>query len=239
MNVQTPAYELQKEKKQFPEKRYRFRFSALTLALLAAALALCAAGIALTTWLFVEFLQGGDLSSAFDWLKFIVFYIVSIGIAVVVTAMLIRSEYILTEKNLTLALGLIRMKTPLEQISSVHLFKGANKLAVYFDGAKTRYMVIVVNAALYEEFARELILRNERIGFSFSAEGKEADNKRKKWRSAHPEKGPPGGNTRGRRFALFRRRLSPSGSRSLRSRACGGRAARAAALRTGVCSRSR
>ena len=180
MNVQTPAYELQKEKKQFPEKRYRFRFSALTLTLLAAALALCAAGIALTTWLFVEFLQGGDLSSAFDWLKFIVFYIVSIGIAVVVTAMLIRSEYILTEKKLTLALGLIRMKTPLEQISSVHLFKGANKLAVYFDGAKTRYMVIVVNAALYEEFARELILRNERIGFSFSTAEEEAEIKRKK-----------------------------------------------------------
>ncbi len=182
MNELTPApeYDLPKEKKPLPEKRYRFRFSALILALFIAALALCAAGIALTTWLFVEFLRGGDLSSVLEWLKYIVFYIVSVGIAVVVTAMLIRSEYILTEKKLTLALGVIRVKTPLEQISSVHLFKGANKLAVYFDDVKTRYMVIVIKDALYEDFARELIARNERIGFSFSTAEEEAEFKRKK-----------------------------------------------------------
>ena len=104
----------------------------------------------------------------------------SIALAVIIVAMLVRSEYVLTDKKLTLVFGLIRFGYELEKIRSVHLFKGANKLAVYFDDEKTRYMVIVIKDAYYDDFVRELIERNERIGFSFSTAEEENEFKKKK-----------------------------------------------------------
>ena len=167
-----------------PERRpvghWRFRFSALTSALLVLGFALCAAGIALTTWQFIGFLQGGNFGSAYEWLKYAILYLVSIALAVIIVAMLVRSEYVLTDKKLTLVFGLIRFGYELEKTRSVHLFKGANKLAVYFDDEKTRYMVIVIKDAYYDDFVRELIERNERIGFSFSTAEEENEFKKKK-----------------------------------------------------------
>ena len=159
--------------------RYRFRFSAPVVALLAAGIALAAAGFALTTWQFVGFLQG-DLSSALEWLKYAVLYIVSVGIAIVLTAMLVRSQYILTETSLIVAFGFIRMRYPLDAIRSVHHFRGAGKLAVYFDGEKTKYIVVVIRPAEYDAFVRALLSRGEHIGFSFSTAEEEDAFKKKK-----------------------------------------------------------
>ena len=56
-----------------PEKsavlRWKFCFTSSVLALLTLGLLLCAAGVALTTWQFIEFVRGGDLSSALEWIK--------------------------------------------------------------------------------------------------------------------------------------------------------------------------
>ena len=180
MEYPVPRYEINEEKNPLPAKRYKFRFSALIVAVFIIGLVLCATGFSLTTWQFVDFVRGGDLGSALEWIKYALLYIVSIAIAVIIAAMLIRSEYILTEKKLTLSLGVIRTSSPLDKIYSVHLFKGANKLAVYFDGEKTRYMVIVIKDSLYDDFVRELLLRNERIGFSFSTAEEENEFKKKK-----------------------------------------------------------
>ena len=172
---QTPALPTAKNGVQ----RWKFRFTTPVKILLALGLALCAAGFALTTWQFVEFLRGGDLASAYEWIKFILLYLASTAIAVLIAALMIRSEYILTAKKLTLAFGLIRISNSLDTIATVHLFKGANKLAVYFDSEKTRYLVIVIRDTEYDSFIRALLARNERIGFSFSTAEEEEEAKKK------------------------------------------------------------
>ncbi len=163
-----------------PVTRYKFRFSILILCVLGAGLALCLAAIGLTTWQLADFLQAGSPGSAAQWLKFALLYLVSGSLAVIIIALLIRSEYLLTGKELVLAFGFIRMRYPLESILSVHLFKGAGKLAVYFSDEKNKYMAIVIRESLYETFVKDLLSRSERIAFSFSTAEEEEEFKKKK-----------------------------------------------------------
>lgn len=157
-------------------KTYKFRYSPLMYALFALLLALCAAGFALTTWRVIA--NGAD--DAYTWLQYILLYFVSVFLAVILIAMLIKSQYILTDHDLILQFGLIRNRYEIEKISSVHLFKGANKLAVYFDEYQTKYIVIVVKDSWYDDFVKTLLEKNEKIGFSFSTAEEEEDAKKKK-----------------------------------------------------------
>ncbi len=173
---------LMKEKKQknlLKSETFPFRFTGLMLALLILLLALCAAGIGLTTWQFTDFLKG-DISSVYDWMKYVLLYLVSILLAVIVIAMLIRSQYIVTDKTLTIQFGLIRSRYEIKNIYSVRLFRGSNKLTVYFDDYKNKYMVIVVKDVWYTDFVQALIKRNEKIEFDFITPEEEKDQKKKK-----------------------------------------------------------
>ena len=148
------------------DKRYRFRFSTLVMILLIAGIALCAVSFGLTTWQFLRFLTG-DLSSFYEWLKYIILYLVSVLLAVLFIAMLIRSEYVLTQSQLIIRFGLIKTKYELKNIYSIQHFKSTNKLTVYFDDFKSKYMVIVVKPEWYDDFVKSLLERNERITFDF------------------------------------------------------------------------
>lgn len=162
-----------------PVKRYPFKFSAVMITLFIAALALCVAGFALTTWRLIAFLgEGGD--SIYSWIQFIILYFVSVFLAALIIAMLIRSQYVITEKQLILQFGFIKTKYEIKNIYSVHLFQGANKLAVYFDDFQTKYAVIVVKPMWYDDFIQALTARKPGIGFSFSTAEEEEEIKKNK-----------------------------------------------------------
>ena len=108
-----------------PAKRYRYRFSPVIFGALLLGLALCIAGFALTTWFFAGFLSGGDLSNVYEWLQYTLLYVASVGIGLFIVAVLLRSEYVLTDSALIVRLGFLRSRTPLEDIVSIHLFRGA------------------------------------------------------------------------------------------------------------------
>ena len=145
------------------------------LVLFSAALVLCVAGFALTTWRFLNFLKGGA-DSVYGWLQYAILYFVSVFLAVLIAAMLVRSEYVVTDKQLIQRFGLIQTKYEIKNIYSVHLFQGAHKLAVYF---KTKYAVIVVKEIWYDDFVRTLTDRKPSIGFSFSTAEEEDEIKKK------------------------------------------------------------
>lgn len=165
--------------KKLPDETFRFRFTGVMLALLALLLALCAAGIGLTTWQFVDFLQG-YIASAYDWLKYLLMYLVCILLTVIVVAMLIKSQYVITETTLITQFGIIRSPYEIKKIYSIRLFRGSNKLAVYFDDFKTKYRIILVKESRYDAFVQALIARNERIEFDFITAEEERDWKKKK-----------------------------------------------------------
>ena len=161
-----------------PDRKFKFKFTPLMIAVFCAGLALCAAGIAVNTWQFVLFLQGGG-DSLYDYLKYFLLYFVSIFLAVLIIAMLIRSQYVITEKQLISQFGIIKSRYELNKIRSVCRLNGSNKLAVYFDDFKTKYVVIVVKDVWYDEFVKELVSRNEKIEFDFVSAEEEFRGKKK------------------------------------------------------------
>lgn len=161
-------------------QKFPFKFTPLMIAVFCLLLALCVAGVALTTWQFIGFLKGSDLSSVWEWLKYVLMYLVCGLLAVLVTAMLIKSQYIITENKLILQFGVIRSTYELKKIYSVRYFKGSGRLAVYFDDYKTQYTIIVVKESWYEAFVKALQERNEKISFDFTTAEEEANWKKKK-----------------------------------------------------------
>ena len=174
MNENQPAGE-----RHLPVKKFPFRFSPLMLTLCIIGLVLAAAGFGVTTWQFVKFLRL-DISSVYEWMKFILLYLVSILLGVLLTAMLIKSQYIVDDRRLTLQFGLIRQRYELKKIRSVHHFCGARKLAVYFDDYKSKYIMIVVSEAWFAEFADALIARCPHIEVTSSTPEEEEEFKKKK-----------------------------------------------------------
>lgn len=165
-----------------PIKTYKFRFSPLMITVFALGIALCAACFALTSWQFIEFLGGkrGDMTLAWEWLKYLLLYIASILLAVLLIAMLIRSRYMITEKHLVTQFGIIFSKYEIKKIRSVCLTTGTKKLNVYFDDFKNRFITIVVKEEWYDDFIRTLTSVNDRIEFDFtSPENDKKENKKK------------------------------------------------------------
>lgn len=155
-------------------KHYKFRFTNLILGLLWAALVLCVAGF---IWNIIRFMQTGA-ASVYEWLQYGILFFTTVFFAALIVSMFICSRYTITDKQLITQFGFIRSKYSIANITSVHLFKGAGKLAVYFNDNK--YMVIVVKPEWYEEFIKELLQRNDKIGFSFSTAEEEEEIKKKK-----------------------------------------------------------
>ena len=165
-----------------PVKIYKFRFSPLMITVFSVGIALCAACFALTSWQFIEFVGGirGDISSVWEWLKYLLLYFVSIFLALLLIAMLIRSRYMITQKRLITQFGIIFSKYEIKQIRSVALLNGSKKLNVYFDDFKNRFITIVVKEEWYSDFIQTLLSINEHIEFDFSSPEDERGDKKKK-----------------------------------------------------------
>ncbi len=157
-------------------KRYPFHFSAPMIAVFIAGILLCITGVIITTWRVFTYLADGVVTT-YDWLSFGLFYLVSVLFAVLLIAMLIRSQYIITDKQIILQFGLIKTKYEIKDIFSIHRFQGENKLAVYFDDFKTKYAVIVVKDIWYDDFVKTLISRKPGLSFSFSTAEEEEQYK--------------------------------------------------------------
>lgn len=154
----------------------------MMIVVFAVGIALCAACFALTSWQFVEFVGGvrGDITSAWEWLKYLLLYIASVLLALLLTAMLIRSRYMITEKYLITQFGIIFSKYEIKKIRSVCLITGTKKLNVYFDDFKNRFITIVVKEEWYDDFIRTLTSVNDRIEFDFTSPENDKNNKTKK-----------------------------------------------------------
>ena len=164
-----------------PVKTYKFRFSPMMIAVFCIGIVLCAVCFALTSWQFVEFVIGvrGDISSVWEWIKYILLYFVSVFLSLLLIAMLIRSRYIITERRLITQFGLIFSKYEIKKIRSVCLVSGTKKLNVYFDDFKSRFITIVVKEEWYDDFIKTLTSINEKIEFDFT-DPENNDRKKKK-----------------------------------------------------------
>ncbi|MDE7296914.1 MAG: hypothetical protein K2N84_06580 [Clostridia bacterium] len=157
------------ENAKIPNEKFKYRFPPTFIAMFCVGLLLSAAGFAINTWQLVGFLQAGDLSSVYEWMKYILLYLASGFLAVLIVSMLIRSQYVLTEKELIMQFGIVRSRYEIKKIYSVYL-RSNNKLTVYFDDFKTKFIVVSVRDVWYDEFIKALLARNERIECSIAGE---------------------------------------------------------------------
>ena len=169
-----------KEKSSDPTVHtFPFRFSAMMFFVLILLLFLCGAGFGLTLWQFLGFLKG-DISSAWEWMKYILMFLVCGLLFVLVVAMFICSRYVITEKELILQFGLIKTRYEIKKIRAIRHFMGSGRLAVYFDDMKNEYSVIVVKESWFDAFVNALREKNENIDFDFTTAEEEAEWKKKK-----------------------------------------------------------
>lgn len=163
-----------------PVRHFPFRFTPLILALCVGGVLLCAASFGFSTWQFVDFVRTGDLTSPYEWIKYVLWYGASLALSAFIVSMLIRSRYTLDDDTLTVQFGFVKQRFAISKIYSVHLFRGAKKLAVYFDDFHTDYIGIVIAEEHWDEFVRALTERSPRIGFTFSTAEEEEQFKKKK-----------------------------------------------------------
>ena len=144
-------------------KSYKFRFSKLIFILAIAAIAVAAGrGIGWTVYRMINI----GFQTVTLGIQYVVLLLVSVLIIVLLTSILIRSSYKITDKEVVLWFGFIKSSYKIADIESVHLFTKTNKLVLYFKNE--RYTVIVVKPEWYNEFIKELLSKNDNIRYDVS-----------------------------------------------------------------------
>ena len=148
---------------------YKFKFSKTVIVLLIVLLVLGVAAIAFTVYRMLTY-GFGSVSLIIQYVVLILFGLLAI---VIVTSMLIRSVYKVTEKEIVLWFGIIKSSYKIKDIESIHLFTKTNKLVLYFKDEK--YTIVVVNPAWHNEFIKDVLSHNLNIRYDVSLSEKDDD----------------------------------------------------------------
>lgn len=147
-------------------KNFKFRFTPIMLILAIAALLLCAATIALSIWRITK----TGIHGFNDVLKSPFLIAICLFGIVIITAMLIRSRYTVTQEELTCQYGFIKSHFPVEKLTSILLDTDTKKLTVYMG---EEFFVVTTNPTWNNDFVQALREVKPDIEFSFTlTEGK-------------------------------------------------------------------
>ena len=151
------------EQKNTEKKIYRFPFKLgrITVALCILALVLCVVGIALSIWRIVQ--EG--INGVMDALRnpFVIF--VCLLCMVILTAVLIKSQYIVDDTNFITQFGLIKSKTPIKSITALEEDRENGKLTMYFG---EDFSIVSVKKEWNDDFIHALLAVNPDIDYSFT-----------------------------------------------------------------------
>lgn len=147
----------QKSEKQI----FKITFSKSIYLLCIAVYLLCIAGVSLSVWRIIKF----GIHGFNDIIKYPFLIAVCLLCIVLVTAILIRSQYIVDTQHLTVQYGLIKSKFTIKDITAVTLDNDSKKFTVNFGEP---YTVISVSPAWNEQFVRALLAVNPSIDYSFT-----------------------------------------------------------------------
>ena len=140
---------------------FKITFSKSIYLLCVAVYLLCIAGIALSVWRIIKF----GVHGFNDIIKYPFLIAVCLLCIVLVTAILIRSQYVVDKQYLITQYGLIKSKFAIKDITAVTLDSDSQKLTVNFGEP---YTVISVSPAWNEQFVRALLAVNPNIDYSFT-----------------------------------------------------------------------
>jgi hypothetical protein len=150
---------------------FKIKFSLTILLLSIAVYILCGLGIIVSVWRMVKF----GVHGFSDVIKYPFLVAVCLFCIVIVTAIFIKAQYVVDDKNLITQYGFIKSKFPVKTITSLLLDIDTKKLTVHFG---EEYILLTVAPEWNEKFVRALLAVNPDIDYSFTlTSAPEQDNK--------------------------------------------------------------
>jgi hypothetical protein len=140
------------------------------IVLASAVIALCLIGTAISIYRIIK--EG--IHGFTDALKSPFLIAVCIFGIVVVAALLIRSQYIITDEHLITQFGIIKSKFPIKDITSILLDTDTRKLTVYMG---EEFFVVTTKPEWNNDFVQALRERKPEIEFSFTLTEKKDETK--------------------------------------------------------------
>lgn len=158
-----PCYNKIMKNKMQPQhiKSFKYKFTKLLICLAIAVIALCSAGIGLSIYRIIAF----GINGVYDLLKSPFLILVCVSCIVIVTSILIKSQYVVDDKNFTIQFGFIKNIFPIKEITSVLLNSDLKKLTVYIG---EQFFVLSLSPEDNEELVKSLRNVNSNIDYSFT-----------------------------------------------------------------------
>lgn len=159
-------------------KKFKFRYSKLTVALIYIGLALSVAAFAMNTFYVITDGIKTALNPFYPILRYSLMYFISVLLCVVLVSLLISSYYAVDKKYLKTCFGIVRSKYDVTKIETILIDRNTDKLSVFFDN--NSFITIAINEEWYDEFSDALLAANPKIEFSIaSKDGDKKDNDKK------------------------------------------------------------
>ena len=150
---------MKKEKPTAEKKIFRFKFNLATLVLIILGMLLCLAGIATSIWRLIKEAPQG-LTEILQ--SPLLICVCLFGLTVLIS-MLIRSQYEVDEKNITVRFGIIKSATPIKDVTALELDKDNDKLSLFVGES---YSVILVNKEWNDSFVNAVQSVNPKVEYS-------------------------------------------------------------------------
>lgn len=152
---------MKQKKEETKIYRFPFKLGKLTVALCILALILCVVGVTLSIWR----ISNEGINGITDALRNPFVILVCLLCALIITALLIKSQYVVDETNFTTQFGLIKSKTPVKSITAIEEDREKGRLTMYFG---EDFSVVAVKKEWNDDFIHALLQVNPEIDYSFT-----------------------------------------------------------------------
>jgi len=159
-------------------KKFKFNFTKAMLGFIYAGIALSVIAFGANTYFVISEATGGSIDSFYTILRFVLMYLVSVLLFVVLSSLLASSYYEIKGTTLKTSFGIIKSKYDVEKIEAILLDRNNGKLSVYFEDKS--FIVIAVKEEWYEDFISALLKVNPKIDFSIKSKENSPDDDLKK-----------------------------------------------------------
>ena len=150
-----------KDIKTKPTGVFKIKFPITIILLCVAVYLLCGVGIGVSVWRIIHF----GVKEFADVLKYPFLILVCLFCIVVVSSILIKSQYAVDDKYFTSQYGLIKSKFPVKDVTALTFDTDEKKLTVNFG---EQFMVLSVNPDYSEALVRALLAVNPNIDYGFT-----------------------------------------------------------------------
>ncbi len=159
-------------------KKFKYKFTKLTLSLIYAGIALCFAGLGINIFRIINDNIEEAANIIYPIIQYTLFFLIPVILLVLLISLLLASYYSIDENTLKTSFGIIKSKYDVKDIKSVILDRTTNKLSVGMSNG-TLFM-IVVNEEWYQDFIDALCRTNPLIEYSINSKENNGDDKDEK-----------------------------------------------------------